>query len=75
MMENDQKIPKNDQNVVIHIHKQEGPQFKDSIEIGTPGKGSSVKVYFDAGCPEDAEVRIRNVMRLKKLTQTLYQEG
>lgn len=84
-MENDQKSIENPsgerlfpletrENTVIHLHRQDGPQFKDSIEIGSPGKGGSVKIYFDASDPADAEVRIRNVMRLKKITQTLYQE-
>jgi len=62
------------ENTVIHLHRQDGPQFKDSIEIGSPSKGSSVKVYFDASDLANAEVRIRNAMRLKKLTQTLYLE-
>jgi DNA primase catalytic subunit len=75
MMENDQKITKNDPETVVHLHRQDGPQFRDSIEIGSPGKGGSMKVYFDASLPEDAEHRIRSTIRLKKLTNSLLQEG
>lgn len=73
-MEKNQKTDQKDQETVIHLHRQDGPQFKDSIEIGSPGKGGSIKVYFDASLPEDAEHRIRSTIRLKKLALSLYQE-
>ena len=43
---------------VTHIHRQEGPLFQDSIEIGTPEKGGALKIYFNAADVEDAKARV-----------------
>lgn len=54
---------------VIHLHKWSGPQYLDSIEIGTAGKGGSMKVYFDANDTKDAERRIDNAVAMRKYAQ------
>lgn len=60
--------------LVTHIHKKEGPEYNDSIEIGAPSKGGSIKIYLNIGDPVDAERRIKEGMRLRKLALSLYQE-
>jgi len=37
-------------------------EYPDSIEIGTPGKGGNIKVYFDASDLSGAQKRIENVV-------------
>jgi len=51
----------------------EGPAFQDSIEIGTPGKGGAIKVYGDFSQPEEFEKRIRDAVRLRKMTTDLME--
>ena len=51
----------------------EGPVFQDSIEIGTPGKGGAIKVYGDYSQPDDFEKRIRDAVRLRKMTVDLME--
>ena len=51
----------------------EGPAFQDSIEIGTPGKGGAIKVYGDFSQPEEFEKRIRDAVRLRKMTVDLME--
>ena len=59
---------------VITVRKiLEGPAFQDSIEIGTPGKGGAVKIYGDFGDPAGFESRIREAVRLRKLTGDLLE--
>lgn len=41
----------------------------DSIEIGTPAKGGTIKVYFDANKPEEAKQKIKNVIALREFMQ------
>jgi hypothetical protein len=57
---------------MVHVSRTERP---DSIEIGTPGKGGCVKVFFDAGDPEDAEKRIRNAMILRERALAMQTGG
>jgi len=49
----------------------EGSAFQDSIEIGTPGKGGAIKIYGDFGQPDEFEKRIRDAVRLRKMTSDL----
>ncbi|HPA07867.1 MAG TPA: hypothetical protein PLW73_05405 [Methanoregulaceae archaeon] len=51
----------------------EGPVFQDSIEIGTPGKGGAIKVYGDFSQPDEFEKRIRDAVRLRKMTVDLLE--
>jgi len=51
----------------------EGPVFQDSIEIGTPGKGGAIKVYGDFSQPDEFEKRIRDAVRLRKMTADLME--
>ena len=51
----------------------EGPVFQDSIEIGTPGKGGAIKVYGDFSQPDEFEKRIREAVRLRKMTVDLME--
>ena len=51
---------------VEHIHRNEGPQYQDSIEIGTAAKGGGLKVYFDASTLADAEPRRENAIALRE---------
>jgi hypothetical protein len=45
-----------------HVQKDETP---DSIEIGTPSKGGTLKVYFDANDKEAAEAKIKKAIELR----------
>ena len=60
--------------MVTHIHKKEGPEYNDSIEIGATSKGGSIKIYLNTGDPVESERRIKEGMRLRKLALSLYQE-
>ena len=51
----------------------EGPAFQDSIEIGTPGKGGAIKVYGDFSQLDEFENRIRDAVRLRKMTVDLME--
>ena len=51
----------------------EGPAFQDSIEIGTTGKGGAIKIYGDFGLPDEIEKRIRDAVRLRKMTADLLE--
>jgi len=51
----------------------EGPVFQDSIEIGTPGKDGAIKVYGDFSQPDEFEKRIRDAVRLRKMTVDLME--
>lgn len=62
-------------SIIKHITVQETPVYQDSIEIGTPGKGGVVKIYFDAGSPADAEQRIRTALLLREMTREIVDTG
>ncbi|HNL86272.1 MAG TPA: hypothetical protein PKH71_03855 [Methanoregulaceae archaeon] len=51
----------------------EGPSFQDSIEIGTPGRGGAIKIYGDFGHHDEYEERIRDAVRLRKVTADLME--
>ena len=53
----------------------ENSPFQDSIEIGTPGKGGSIKVYGDFGNAPQFEERIKEAIRLRKMASQLIEEG
>ena len=67
----------NDQpeTVVLHVHRQEGPQFSDSIEIGSPSKGGAIKVYVDISMPGDAKRRLENAFAVRAHAQRLLSAG
>lgn len=44
------------------LHRTENP---DSIEIGTPSKGGSIKVYGDFFSPEAFKVKIDNAIEIR----------
>lgn len=56
---------------VRHIHRNEGPVFQDSIEIGTPAKGGALKVYFNAADTADAKIRVQNAFLVRDYANTL----
>lgn len=59
---------------IITVRKiMEGPAFQDSIEIGTPGRGGAIKIYGDFGQPDEFEKRIRDAVRLRKMTVDLME--
>lgn len=39
--------------IVVRHLREADHEFKDSITIGTPGRGGEVKIYFDAGASEE----------------------
>ena len=53
----------------------ENSPFQDSIEIGTPGKGGTVKVYGDFGNAPQFEQRIKEAIRLRKMAIRTIEEG
>ena len=58
----------------LHIHRNEGPEYRDSLEIGT-AKTGVIKVYGDASKPEEFEQRIRNMITLKERALTALAGG
>lgn len=46
----------------------------DSIEIGTPAKGGSVKVYGDSMKPDEFMVRVNNMFTIRAHAQKLHGE-
>ena len=40
--------------------------YPDSIEIGTPGKGGCIHIFFDSGNLAEAQQRIENVVKIKE---------
>ena len=56
------------------IHRHIDAQ-KDSVEIGTPGKGGAVKVYGDFANPEDFMRRIDNAFMVRSFAQRTMEES
>jgi hypothetical protein len=56
---------------IMTTHQFEGPYYPDSLEIGTPSKGGSVKVYGNLDDPTTFETRVRSAMALRALAQDL----
>ena len=54
--------------VIVHLQRTERP---DSIELGTPGRGGTLKVYFDSEDTADAEKRIRNGFYLREIALSI----
>lgn len=62
--------------VQIVRHVSDGPEYKDSIEIGTAGKGGAIKCYGDASKPAEFETRLKEMIRLRKVAQNeIAKEG
>ena len=40
--------------------------YPDSIEIGTPGKGGCIHIFFDSGNLTEAQQRIDNVVAIRQ---------
>lgn len=59
--------------ILQHVTKQEGPQYSDSITIGTPSKGGEIKVYGNLDDPEGFERRIREAFRLREIARDLHE--
>ena len=50
---------------IMHLHRTID-DCKDSIEIGTPGKGGAIKVYGDASDPEKFIQKIENMLEIRR---------
>lgn len=48
---------------------------KDSIEIGTPGKGGAVKVYVDFADPEAAMRKISHAFEVRRQAAQMLRES
>ena len=55
-----------------HFHISENP---DSIEVGTPGKGGTIKVYGDFRDLEGFKAKIKNAHALKQYAAELLAGG
>jgi len=53
--------------VHLHLHRNEGPEYRDSLEIGTVRYGI-IKIYGNASKPEEFELKIRNMINLRERT-------
>lgn len=62
-------------HTITHLHKQDGPVLMDSIEVGTPGKGGAVKVYFNSSDVADAKARIMNAMEVRKFAREQVEQA
>ena len=56
--------------MMVHVSRTERP---DSIEIGSPSKGGTLKVYFDAADLDDAEMRVRNGYYIRDIARSLQE--
>lgn len=56
-------MPEETVELHTHLHRTE---FSDSIDIGAPSRGGAVKVYFNAGNPDEAKQRIKAAIDLRK---------
>lgn len=59
---------------IMHLHRTID-DCKDSIEIGTPGKGGAIKVYGDASDPEKFMRKIENMLEIRRMTAQKLAEG
>jgi len=57
-------------DTVVHINEN-----ADSIEIGTPGKGGAIKVYFNSDKIDEAKVKIDNAAEVRAYAQTKLNIG
>lgn len=55
-------------NKIIVEHREEG-KLQDSLEVGTPAKGGSVKVYGDFKNEEEFREKIDKAIALRKYAQ------
>ena len=59
-----------------HIHKTDRSGDRpDSIEIGTPSKGGTLKVYFDAARPEDANALVARAIEIHQKAAALFADS
>jgi hypothetical protein len=59
---------------IMHLHRTIDDQ-KDSIEIGTPGKGGAIKVYGDCSKPEEFLQKIRNAFEIRRQAAQMLKES
>ena len=59
---------------IAHLHRTIDDR-KDSIEIGTPGKGGAIKVYGDCSKPEEFMQKIRNAFEIRRLAAQMLKES
>jgi hypothetical protein len=50
-------------------------RFPDSIEIGTPSKGGSLHIFFDASDLSEAQQRISNAVEARQFLLNKLSEG
>ena len=48
---------------------------RDSLEIGTPGKGGAIKLYLDYANLEDAKKRIDNAVEARRYANEKMNSG
>jgi len=74
---NDRSLPAHQPVVGINVSPvnetviRQVTERQDSIEIGTPGKGGALKIYFDEGDLEGAETRVMNAFNVRELANRL----
>jgi hypothetical protein len=56
----------------LHVHRDEGPTYRDSLELGT-AKTGVIKIYGDASRPEEFEARLRAMITLRERALALTQ--
>lgn len=59
---------------IQHLHRTIDDQ-KDSIEIGTPGKGGAIKVYGDFADPEKFMRKIQNAFEIRRQAAQMLKES
>jgi hypothetical protein len=47
----------------------------DSIEMGTPSKGGTLKVYFDASRPDDANLLVARAIEIHQKAIALFADS
>jgi hypothetical protein len=61
-----------EEQIVRHIHENKDSR-PDSIEIGSPSKGGTIKVYFNADNPDRACELIDHAIVVRVYAQNAYQ--
>jgi hypothetical protein len=59
-----------------HIHKTDHSGDRpDSIEMGTPSKGGTLKVYFDASRPVEADTLVARAIEIHQKAIALFADS
>jgi len=50
----------------VAIGREKVEEYKDSLEIGTPGKGGCIKIYGDSSKPKEFKQKVEEMFLIRK---------